>query len=297
MKKIISFSGGRTSAYLVNLFRNDPDAHFVFMDTGAEHPATYQFIKDVVNHWGIDLVCLRVVVNPEMGKGGSYKKISLSDLKQDLEPWKAMLAKYGAPAFDMAYCTARMKTEPFEKYCNEKFGKEGYERWIGIRADESKRLPAEVLEALGLPVPVKVARQKLGFRYLGEISEFSKDDVLDWWEKQPFDLAITEHLGNCVFCIKKGLNKVALAAKDEPEQFVKWIEVTEGENVRTEGRKHNHKRMYRQRLHASDIAEMYRDQSRDELFKALRSSKRYESGSCSESCEAFGDMESVGGGV
>ncbi len=287
MKKIISFSGGRTSAYLVNLFRNDPDAHFVFMDTGAEHPATYHFIKDIVKHWGIDLVCLRVVVNPEMGKGGSYKQISLSELKQDLEPWKEMLAKYGAPAFDMAYCTARMKTEPFEKYCDEKFGKGNYERWIGIRADEPKRLPAEVLEGLGFPVPEKVARQKRGFRYLGEISEFSKDDILDWWEKQPFDLAITEHLGNCVFCIKKGLNKVALAAKDEPEQFVKWVEVTEGASVRTEGRKHNHKRMYRQRLHASDIAEIYKDQSRDELFKALRSSKRYESGSCSESCEAI----------
>lgn len=295
MNKVISFSGGRTSAYLLHLFKDDPSAHFVFMDTGAEHPATYQFIKDIVNHWGINLVCLRVVVNPEMGKGGSYKQISLNELKQDLEPWKEMLAKYGAPAFDMAYCTARMKTEPFEKYCDEKFGKGNYERWIGIRADEPKRLPAEVLEGLGFPIPVKVARQKPGFRYLGEISEFSKDDILDWWEKQPFDLAITEHLGNCVFCIKKGLNKVALAAKDEPEQFIKWVEVTEGENVRTEGRKHNHKRMYRQRLHASDVAEIYKDQSRDELFKALRSSKRYESGSCSESCEAFGDLESVGG--
>lgn len=270
MKKVISFSGGRTSAYLVHLFKSDPNAHFVFMDTGAEHPATYQFIKDIVNHWGVDLVCLRVVVNPEMGKGGDYRVIDLDDLKQDLKPWEDMLAKYGAPAFDMAYCTARMKTEPFKKYCEDQFGKGNYEAWLGIRADEPRRLTP-----------------KDGIRYLAEISDFEKNDVLDWWETQPFDLAITEHLGNCVFCIKKGLNKVALAAKDEPEMAVKWIGVTEGPNVRTEGRKHNHKRMYRKRLHMSDVIEAFKNHDRDEMYKALRSSKRYESGSCSESCEAI----------
>ncbi|WP_336929393.1 phosphoadenosine phosphosulfate reductase family protein [Acinetobacter tandoii] len=288
MKKVISFSGGRTSAYLLNLFKSDPNAHFVFMDTGAEHPATYQFIKDIVRHWEIDLVCLRVVVNPVMNKGGSYKVISLDELRQDLEPWKAMVKKYGSPYYDLPFCTARMKTEPFEKYCNETFGKNNFERWIGIRFDEPRRLPIEVLEKLNLPIHKDATHQKSGFRYLAEISELEKDEILDWWEAQPFDLAITEHLGNCVFCIKKTLNKVALAAKDEPEQFVKWVEVTEGPNVRAEGRKYNHKRMYRERLHASDVAEIYKDHSRDELYHSLRSSKRYESGSCSESCEAFG---------
>lgn len=297
MKKVISFSGGRTSAYLLNLFKNDPEAHFVFMDTGAEHPATYQFIKDIVKHWKIDLVCLRTVVNPVMNIGCTYKIISLDELKQDLEPWKAMLKKYGSPYYDSPFCTARMKTEPFEKYCNDKFGKGGFERWIGIRFDEPKRLPIEILKSLQLPVHTKASNQKKGFRYLAEISEFEKDDVLHWWKKQPFDLAITEHLGNCVFCIKKTINKVALAGKDEPEQLVKWVQVTEGPDVRSEGRKYNHHRMYRERLHASDIADLYKAHSRDELYGSLRSSKRFDSGSCTESCEAFSDRESVGGVV
>lgn len=274
MKKVISFSGGRTSGYAVNLFKNDPDAYFIFMDTGAEHPATYQFIKDIVKHWKINLVCLRVVVNPQMKKGVGYKIIPLDELKQDLEPWRDMLKKYGSPYYDMPFCTARMKTEPFEKYCNDVFGKNNYERWIGIRSDEPKRLPIEVLEKLGLPIHKDAKKQKAGFRYLAEISDFTKEDVLDWWEQQPFDLAITEHLGNCVFCIKKHLNKVALAAKDEPEQAVKWIAVTEGENVRSEGRKYNHHRMYRTRLHLSDVIEAFKNHDRDELYNALRSSKR-----------------------
>ncbi|EMP0943821.1 phosphoadenosine phosphosulfate reductase family protein [Acinetobacter baumannii] len=287
MKKVISFSGGRTSGYAVNLFKNDPDAYFIFMDTGAEHPATYQFIKDIVKHWKINLVCLRVVVNPQMKKGVGYKIIPLDELKQDLEPWRDMLKKYGSPYYDMPFCTARMKTEPFEKYCNDVFGKNNYERWIGIRSDEPKRLPIEVLEKLGLPIHKDAKKQKAGFRYLAEISDFTKEDVLDWWEQQPFDLAITEHLGNCVFCIKKHLNKVALAAKDEPEQAAKWIAVTEGENVRSEGRKYNHHRMYRTRLHLSDVIEAFKNHDRDELYNALRSSKRYETGSCTESCEAI----------
>jgi|GEM_PF-4463317 len=65
------------------------------------------------------------------------------------------------------------------------------------------------------------------------------------------------------------------------------VVLTEGPTVRTGGRKHNHKRMYRERLHMSDVVEAFKDHNRDELYKALRSSKRYESGSCSESCEAI----------
>lgn len=287
MKKVISFSGGRTSAYLVNLFKDDPDAHFVFMDTGAEHPSTYQFVKDVVKNWGIELVCLRVEINPILKKGNAYKIIALGDLKQDLKPWGAMLSKYGAPAYDMPYCTARMKTEPFEKYCDDSFGKGNYERWIGIRADEPKRLPIEILEKIGLPIHKLAVNQKRGYRYLAEISNFEKEDVIDWWGNQNFDLAISEHLGNCVFCIKKSINKVALAAKDEPEQLVKWVEVTESDKVRTEGRKHNHKRMYRKRLHCSDIVRMYEGFSREQVYKTLRSSKSFDTDSCSESCEAL----------
>ena len=64
MKHVVSFSGGRTSAYLAYVMeqkrRNDGwDVSYVFMDTGAEHPKTYEFVKNVVEHFGIELTCLR----------------------------------------------------------------------------------------------------------------------------------------------------------------------------------------------------------------------------------------------
>ncbi|HCR0362918.1 TPA: phosphoadenosine phosphosulfate reductase family protein [Klebsiella aerogenes] len=216
MINVVSFSGGRTSAHLAHLVRQrDPDTRFVFMDTGAEHPATYQFIRDAVTHWGLDLVCLRVVVNPELGKANGYRIVSLEDIGPDLAPWIAMLKKYGTPYVGGEFCTDRMKLGPFKKYCDEHIGKKSYQTWIGIRADEPKRLA---------PKPRT--------NYLADISSIDKQGVIDWWSRQPFDLQIPEHLGNCVFCIKKSIQKIALAAKDEPELARQFNDILTADTVR-----------------------------------------------------------------
>lgn len=269
-QNVASFSGGRTSAYMVRLMQMlGMDVHYVFMDTGAEHPATYEFIRNIIKHWGIELTCLRVKYNPELGERNSYEIIGYADLVPDLGPWAGMVKKYGCPSVESPYCTSRMKTEPHDWYCDDRYGKGNYITWIGMRADEPNRL-----------------KEKTNVRYLAELSDFSKEDILDWWKEQPFDLGIPEHLGNCVFCIKKGLNKVALAAKDEPELATKFMAMAEGPHVRIEGRKHQHKRMYRQSLHLSDVIGMYSEVNAEDLRKRLRSSKP-EAGSCSESCEVF----------
>jgi 3'-phosphoadenosine 5'-phosphosulfate sulfotransferase (PAPS reductase)/FAD synthetase len=59
MKHIVSFSGGRTSAYLVHLMeqkrkKENIEVEYVFMDTGAEHPNTYEFIKKCVEYFDIE---------------------------------------------------------------------------------------------------------------------------------------------------------------------------------------------------------------------------------------------------
>ncbi|HGX5093062.1 TPA: hypothetical protein ACNE1A_004832, partial [Escherichia coli] len=88
------------------------------------------------------------------------------------------------PYIGGAFCTDRLKLIPFTKYCDNHFGRGNYITWLGIRADEPRRL-----------------KPKSGVRYLAELSDFDKSDVIRWWRKQPFDLQIPEHLGNCVFCI------------------------------------------------------------------------------------------------
>lgn len=270
MINVVSFSGGRTSAYLVNLMRNrDPNTRFLFMDTGAEHPGTYQFIRDVVTHWRISLVCLRVVVNPILGKGNSYRVVSVDEIGPDLQPMRDIFEKYGTPYVHGAFCTRAMKMDVFERYCKDNFSE--YHTWIGIRVDEPARL-----------------KKREGVSYLADISQFEKSDVLLWWKQQPFDLAIPEHLGNCVFCIKKGTNKIALAARDEPEMAAKFWQLINDPSVRVvKRRKQENKIMYRGNNSLESVIALFADHSREEIAATIRNRGGYDTGSCTESCEAM----------
>lgn len=330
---VVSFSGGRTSAYLVHLMellRNHSgiNVHYIFMDTGAEHPKTYQFIRDVVRYWDIDLTCLRVEVNPELGKANGYKIIPLEEIGPDLQPWKDICAKYGTPYFGGAFCTRTMKIEVCERYCRDRFAM--HESWLGMRADEQariwgvniypliKRLGFNCDEALSLFVELrgfnsrthmvnfmqdayliveedanKIAERVIKVkgskqRFLAEITSYEKDDILKWWSSQAFDLDLEEHLGNCVFCVKKGLNKIALALRDEPEMAEKFKEVIYSTKVRVvESRQQENKIMYRGCNSLEAVEAIYVEHNREEIASTIKGTKSYEAGSCTESCEAF----------
>lgn len=269
---VVSFSGGRTSAYLVHLMeearREGAEVHYVFLDTGAEHPATYEFIRNIVAQWGIPLVCLRAKLSPEKGVGPTYQVVDVADIGPDLVPWREMLRIYGAPDASRPHCTNKMKSIPYDKYCDERFGRGSYTTWLGIRVDEPLRLG-----------------EKPGTRHLAEISKFKKQDILNWWAKQPFDLGIFEHLGNCVFCVKKSLGKVNLATRDEPELFAEFAALTEGDEVRTEGLKYQDKKMYRGFRNLTEASQLFPELSRDQLFERLKMAQAFETGACAESCE------------
>jgi phage N-6-adenine-methyltransferase len=272
---VVSFSGGRTSAYLVYLMEQRRasgwDVRYIFTDTGAEHPKTYEFIRNLVTNWGIDLTCLRLVINPKLGEGNSYKVVSVDDIGQDLEPFRAALSKYGTPYVGGRFCTRTMKIEPFDRYCKDNFPESV--KWLGIRTDEPKRLTP-----------------KKGVYYLADISDFDKPDVLTWWKKQPFDLDLPEHLGNCVFCIEKGINKIALAARDEPQMAADFWQLVNEPSVRVvERRQQENKIMYRGNNSLESIIALFSEHSREDIAATIRGGGGYDSGSCTESCDPFDD--------
>lgn len=275
MKHIVSFSGGRTSAYLVHLMeqkrKNEGwDVKYVFLDTGAEHPKTYDFVRACVKHFNIQLTVLKTVVMPEMGVGVGYEVCSLDSIGWNLTRFKSVVAKYSNPCVTSPFCTDRLKTTPMLKYLNATYGKGNYTNWLGMRIDEKRRL-----------------KQKPGIKYLAEISIMEKNDILGWWEQMPFDLDINEHLGNCVFCFKKGTTKIALAIKDEPLLAAEFASMLSSPKVRDFSQKRGLPKnvIYRGSLSLEGISKMYADTDRDYLFKSLKSSKRYDTNSCSESCE------------
>jgi len=61
---VINFSGGRTSALMLWMIIQAhggtlPDNYIVvFQNTGMERPETLDFVRDVGNNWGVDIVWL-----------------------------------------------------------------------------------------------------------------------------------------------------------------------------------------------------------------------------------------------
>lgn len=273
MIKVVSNSGGRTSAFLSNLmiekFGRD-DVEFIFMDTGFEHPKTYEFIRKCNDFFELNLTCLRGDFSLPLGKGVGYKVVSIDDIGQDGKPFKEMMSKYGVPYIGGMFCTDRMKLKPFKKYCDSKYGRGNYETWLGIRADEPKRL-----------------RDVEGIRYLAEISDFEKTDINDWWSNMPFDLEIDEWLGNCIFCPKKSNLKLAAAQRDEPLIYKKYIDMLHSDSVRIDDKTGHYSKMYRGNQSLENLIATFDSQTGDEIKSRLRGGHHMDSGSCSESCEMF----------
>ncbi len=300
MKKVVSFSGGRTSAYLCHLMidlygRENVD--FIFMDTGAEHPKTYEFIKKVNKYLGLNLTCLRGDFNQPLGKPHTYKVVDIDDCNCDLGPYTELVNKYGTPSTAGKWCSSRMKEEVHDKYCDDVYGKGNYETWLGIRADEPKRLGS-------------IGKSEF-IRYMAEISDDEKQDVLNWWNTVVFrdskivsfknrrsvkvffdvrfNLEIPEHLGNCVFCFKKSNLKLAAAQRDEPELYMQWLDMVEGAKERPEQERESRHIMYRGKQSLQSLIATFDGSTGDAIKARMRGAKHLDTGSCSESCEVFSD--------
>jgi 3'-phosphoadenosine 5'-phosphosulfate sulfotransferase (PAPS reductase)/FAD synthetase len=320
MKHIVSFSGGRTSAYLVYLMEQKRinegfDVEYVFMDTGIEHEKTYEFIKKCVDYFKIQITCLKGNFNQPVGEGHTFEVIDYKLLKPDYKngAYAQMVKKYGVPTVKSAWCSSRMKQEVNEKYCSSTFEIGSYKNVLGIRSDEPQRYYGknawQVIknhpyskyelykifigqsdlwispEAKELLEARKKALKKNGISYLAELQDFSKDDVNDFWANMPFDLGIDDHLGNCVFCIKKSVGKIALAQRDEPEIELKFNKMIEAGSSRLNTGKIPKGIMYRGTNSLISIKKVYQSSSRLEIKQSLRSMK--DDSSCSESCEGL----------
>lgn len=209
----VSFSGGRTSAYMSHwLLENKSDEYdfkFVFANTGCEHPATYDFIHKCDEYFGLDLVWLEAVITPEKGIGPKHKIVTYETASRNGEPFVAAIAKHGIPNHDSPQCTARLKQEPMWHHKRSLGFKSNHLTAIGIRSDEIDRMSPRAAE-MGLVYP------------LCTMTSATEATVRHWWARMPFDLEIPVHYGNCccgIPCWKKSDRKLLTIAAEHPEWF------------------------------------------------------------------------------
>lgn len=205
-----SFSGGRTSAYM--LWRalqayggKLPNSHVVaFANTGREHEETLKFTDRCAKAWNVNITWLEAVVHDDR-KGSTHKVVSYETASRQGQPFEHVIKKYGIPNKAYPHCNRELKLNPMKSFIENDIGWEAGE-WnpcVGIRADEADRATGG----------------KRGIYYPLVKAFVRKRDVLEFWKSQDFDLYIPEHKGNCLECHKKSDRKLYTLAKRHPEYF------------------------------------------------------------------------------
>lgn len=287
-KLLISFSGGRTSAYmtwwLLNNMQHKYEMIVVFANTGKEREETLQFVHKCDVEFGFNTVWIEAKVTNTKGIGTSFNIVNFDTACRDGRIYEEHIFKYGIPNQNAPQCTREIKAVPIDKYAKS-LGWRKYETAIGIRSDEPKRLDWDK----------KIKKRAL---YFAELFHVTKSDVNNFWGKQKFDLQLTSYEGNCDLCFKKGLRKLMTITKDKPELADWWREMEqkyEMNDVRKSGK--TPMRFFRDNMTIDDIIEESKfpfepakDTSKEvDAFRQMAFWDEYldSNNGCTESCEVW----------
>lgn len=265
---VVSFSGGRTSAYMSYMLKKHKsdvyNFHFVFMNTGLEHEKTLEFVEKCDKKFNLNLEWIESNVHYNERKSSKFTLTNFSTAKRNGEPFEAIIKKYGIPNTAFPHCTRELKTHPCKAWMKEK-DLSKVPIAIGIRIDE-------------------IDRMKDPRKFIYPLISFwptTKAQVNDFWSNQSFDLGLPDHLGNCVSCWKKSTKKLKMVYADSPSHFDKFIEWERKFGLigpeKTKGPDGKGRRFFRQNLYANELLELP-SQNDDDTPNG-----------CSESCEAFAD--------
>lgn len=231
---IVSFSGGRTSGYMLfHILKQhqgqlSKDVHVVFCNTGKEMPETLDFVRDCENNWGIEINWLEY---KRKGDEHDYIHTNYATAARNGEPFEQMLETTkrkrdkkqlkGTPLPNprARICTKWLKINLMRKFMLNK----GYKQWesvIGLRYDEPRRVAKQKADQ------TKNRTKNIPLYEDG----VTKEDVGVFWRNNNFDLKLpnvngeTPH-GNCDLCFLKSLKKTQYLIKEKPSRADWWIAI------------------------------------------------------------------------
>jgi 3'-phosphoadenosine 5'-phosphosulfate sulfotransferase (PAPS reductase)/FAD synthetase len=216
----ISFSGGRTSAYMLwRVLQSNgglPDEAIVcFANTGKEDEATLKFVKDCSERWNVKIHWLEFQAAKE--PKNRFKVVDFETASRNGEPFAASIDQNGKPYLPnpvARICTINLKIRVIHHYLKS-LGWQHNERmdWVGIRADEQRRA-------------AKIERHRMPLVAAG----IRKENVSDFWKSQPFDLGLSNNNGvtmhgNCDLCFLKPSHQIQSLIAEKPERALWWIKM------------------------------------------------------------------------
>ncbi len=220
----ISFSGGRTSAYMLKMILDahngvlPKEAIVCFANTGKEEEATLKFVNDCSVNWNVPIHWLEYQDHDEPAL--RYKEVTYETAARNGEPFEALIRKRQyLPNPVTRYCTAELKirtmacflvqTGLFEDWT--KSDVENLSGWMGLRYDEARRA-AKISDKRRIPLFTAGVTIK---------------DISEFWDKQSFNLELPTYngrtlAGNCDLCFLKPANQVATLIAERPERATWW---------------------------------------------------------------------------
>lgn len=223
----ISFSGGRTSAYMLwrVLQSNNglpPEAIVCFANTGKEDEATLRFVRDCGEQWDVKIHWLEY--QSAKDPKNRFKVIEFDTASREGEPFEAVIrAKNYLPNPVTRFCTVELKIRTMHRYLRSLGWADDDKEWdqfVGIRADEDRRVskirarpsPETVRETMCMPLAD---------------AGITIQDIDEFWKRQNFNLELPTIngktlAGNCDLCFLKAGNQVQTLIAEKPERAVWW---------------------------------------------------------------------------
>lgn len=228
----ISFSGGRTSAYMLWRYLDfyggqlPANIEVCFANTGKEMPQTLDFVRDCAEYWNVDITWLELGIceldNKRKQKRFKYETrvVDYETASRHGEPFMALVkARKYLPNPVARFCTSDLKVRRINSYIKS-LGWSDWDTAVGIRADEHRRAH-KMLNAGS-----DSGENKILPLWWAKIT---KEDICDFWNAQPFDLELPNNngvtdWGNCDLCFLKGETKKLSIIRERPDLANWWAD-------------------------------------------------------------------------
>jgi 3'-phosphoadenosine 5'-phosphosulfate sulfotransferase (PAPS reductase)/FAD synthetase len=237
---LISFSGGRTSGYMLwhILDAHDgklpEDVHVCFANTGKEREETLRFVHECGVRWGVHVRWLEATPHVRgaprrMKPEQRFAEVGYNSASRNGEPLVAtMLRKQFVPNVAMRFCTIETKIKVMIDFMRA-HGYKYYLNAVGLRADELRRIvKGQRRNEQGVDpyttcwpmLKAGVTRKDVWSFWLGANSD---PKHLTHPLPRGFDLGLYPYEGNCDGCFLKGRDILKHQERERPGYLNWWI--------------------------------------------------------------------------